>query len=257
MGRNLGVTLWRKVFPPVLSLGIGLAAWEVLGRREPILLDTPRHAVDALVNMAKSGTLWKALGESGLLYGIGLAAAIVLGIAYGLLLARVRLLRDSTEWLVYALQAVPVVGVTPFILAGLGFGVGAKSLVVFLVAVFPILINTIYGAHQTPTTLLEVAKLSRSKEWCLWRDVLLPHTLPFAMAGVSQGIAAAFVGTIAAEFFLNPTGVGGILLLASARFQSATVLGVTILIAVLAVAFIFVGRILEGLASPWRKGVDR
>jgi len=240
----------------VISLAVGLVVWEVLGRSQPILLDTPGHALTSLVDLTRDGTLPQALGESGLLYVIGLATATVFGVGYGLLLARAKLLKESTEWLMYVLQAVPIVGVTPFILAGLGFGVGAKSLVVFLVAVFPILINTTHGADQTPRELLEVAKISHSTEWSVWRDVLIPHTLPFAMAGISQGIAGAFVGTIVAEFFLNPSGIGGMLLLASARFQSATVLGLTILVAVLAVLFIACGRWLEDHASPWRRGVD-
>ena len=113
----------------MISLAVGLVVWEVLGRSQPILLDTPGHALTSLVDLTRDGTLPQALGESGLLYVIGLATATVFGVGYGLLLARAKLLKESTEWLMYVLQAVPIVGVTPFILAGLGFGVGAKSLV--------------------------------------------------------------------------------------------------------------------------------
>ncbi len=87
----------------------------------------------------------------------------------------------------FALQSVPIVALAPLILAAFGFGFGAKTLVVFLSAVFPILINTVEGARHAPKTLLEVAKVHRSGEWPLWRDVLIPHTLPYAMSGIRAG----------------------------------------------------------------------
>ncbi len=182
---------------------------------------------------------------------IGLALAIVAGVGFGLLLSRARL-RASTDWLLFALQSVPIVALAPLILSAFGFGLPAKTLVVFLTAVFPIVVNTAEGAHRVPATLLEVARTFRSSEWRIWKDVLLPHTVPYAMTGVRQGIAMAFVGTLAAEFFLNASGVGGLLLAAGTRFDTATVLGLTVLVSVLAVALMGCGRAVERHFARWR-----
>ncbi len=235
-----------------VGLGIGLVVWQIAGSAEPVLLSTPGRAWNAFIELVVSGKLFTALGESGVIFLIGLAIAIVVGVGYGILVTRARLLREGTQWLVYALQAVPMVAVAPIVLIVMGFGVGAKSFVVFASAVFPILINTMEGARHAPPELLDTAHIFRSSERRIWRDLLIPHTVPYAMTGIRQGIAMAFVGTLVAEFFLNATGIGGLMLSASSRFDISTVLALTVLSAVIAVSLMGLGRLLESRFSSWR-----
>lgn len=249
--------LARRVALPIIALTVGLLAWQVAGEQNPVLFATPGRSVGALVELSLDGSLGIALWESGQLYAIGLSASIIVGVVYGFLMSRVRLLREGTEWLIYLVQAIPVVALTPFILSGLGFGLLAKALVVFIVTLFPILINTSEGARHVPAVLVEVAKIYGSKERRFWLDVLIPHSMPYVMTGIRQGIAIAFVGTVAAEFFLNPTGIGGMLLLAGNRFDSAAALGLTLLIAVLAAGFVALGGLAERRFSPWREEVSQ
>lgn len=256
---HLARALRRRLVPLAVSaLGLlaGLGLWQWAGQRDPVLFATPGRSLSALATLTEDGTLPSALLSSGRLLVVGLALAIVAGVGFGLLLSRARLLRSSTDWLLFALQSVPIVALAPLILSAFGFGLPAKTLVVFLTAVFPITVNTAEGAHRVPTTLLEVARTFRSSEWRIWKDVLLPHTVPYAMTGVRQGIAMAFVGTLAAEFFLNASGVGGLLLAASTRFDSATVLGLTLLVSVLAVALMGCGRAVEGYFARWREATS-
>ena len=86
------------------------------------------------------------------------------------------------------LYATPMVALIPFILSLMGFGFAPKVLVVFLFAVFPILYNTVEGARSIKPELIEVARSFRSSEWALWREVMMPYTLPFTMTGVRQAI---------------------------------------------------------------------
>ncbi|MEW1791995.1 MULTISPECIES: ABC transporter permease [Streptomyces] len=257
--RRRTAALRRRLIPLAIStLGLlaGLGLWQWAGQRDPVLFATPGRSLSALATLTEDGTLPSALLSSGRLLVVGLALAIVAGVGFGLLLSRARLLRSSTDWLLFALQSVPIVALAPLILSAFGFGLPAKTLVVFLTAVFPIAVNTAEGAHRVPATLLEVARTFRSSEWRIWKDVLLPHTVPYAMTGVRQGIAMAFVGTLAAEFFLNASGVGGLLLAASTRFDSATVLGLTLLVSVLAVALMGCGRAVEGYFARWREATS-
>lgn len=256
---RLAAALRRRLVPLAIStagLLVGLGLWQWAGQRDPVLFATPGRSLSALADITEDGTLPSALLSSGRLLVVGLALAIVAGVGFGLLLSRARLLRSSTDWLLFALQSVPIVALAPLILSAFGFGLPAKTLVVFLTAVFPIAVNTAEGAHRVPATLLEVARTFRSSEWRIWQDVLLPHTVPYAMTGVRQGIAMAFVGTLAAEFFLNASGVGGLLLAASTRFDSATVLGLTLLVSVLAVALMGCGRAVEGYFARWREATS-
>jgi NitT/TauT family transport system permease protein len=125
-------------------------------------------------------------------------------------------------------------------------------LVVFLFAVFPILYNTVEGARSIRPELIEVARSFRSSEWALWRDVMVPYTLPFAMTGVRQAIGRALVGMVAAEFFLSSTGLGQVIMMASQNFDTAGVLASILVIGLIGVALMRLGRSIEAHFARWR-----
>jgi ABC-type nitrate/sulfonate/bicarbonate transport system permease component len=74
--------------------------------------------------------------------------------------------------------------------------------------VFPVLYNTVQGARNIKPELIEVARSYRSSERALWREVMIPYTLPYTMTGVRQAIARGLVGMVARRFFLSATGLG-------------------------------------------------
>src|SRR6266700_4454146 len=156
--------------------------------------------------------------------------AFSIGAPLGLLLARVRILRVGLEPYIMVLYATPMVALIPFILSIMGFGFGPKVLVVVLFAVFPILYNTVEGARSIKPELIEVARSFRSSEWALWREVMLPYTLPYTMTGVRQAIGRALVGMIAAEFFLSSTGLGQLIMTATQNFDTAAVFAAILII---------------------------
>jgi NitT/TauT family transport system permease protein len=170
----------------------------------------------------------------------------------GLLLARVRLLRVGVEPYIMILYATPMVALIPFILSMMGFGFAPKVLVVFLFAVFPILYNTVEGARSIKPELIEVARSFRSSEWSLWREVMLPYTLPYTMTGVRQAIGRGLVGMIAAEFFLGSTGLGQMIMSASQNFDTAGVFAAILVIALLGVALMRLGLAIEQHFARWR-----
>jgi NitT/TauT family transport system permease protein len=148
--------------------------------------------------------------------------------------------------------ATPMVALIPFILSLMGFGFGPKVLVVFLFAVFPILYNTVEGARSIKPELIEVARSFRSSEWALWREVMLPYTLPFTMTGVRQAIGRGLVGMIAAEFFLSSTGLGQVIMVASQNFDTGSVFGMILVIGLLGVGLTRIGQSIENRFARWR-----
>jgi ABC-type nitrate/sulfonate/bicarbonate transport system permease component len=145
-----------------------------------------------------------------------------------------------------------MVALIPFILSLMGFGFAPKVLVVFLFAVFPIIYNTVEGARSIKPELLEVARSYRSSEWALWREVMLPYTLPFTMTGVRQAIGRALVGMVAAEFFLSSSGLGEIIMTSSQSFDTAGVFAAMLIIGVLGVVLMHIGSMLEMRFARWR-----
>lgn len=244
---------WLRYATIAASLALGAVAWEVAGHLTSGAFWAPLSAtLGSLVEVARSGVLLKQGGNSLQLYLTGLLLAIAVGAPLGMLLARVAWLRVALEDYIMMLYATPMVALVPFILSMMGFGFAPKVLVVFLFAVFPVLYNTIEGARSIKPELVEVAHSFRSGEWQLWRDVMIPYTLPFMMTGIRQAIARGLVGMVVAEFFLSPSGLGQMIMMGSQNFDTAGMLAAIFIIVLLGVALMDVGRYLEKRFAVWK-----
>ncbi|MBI4194805.1 MAG: ABC transporter permease [Betaproteobacteria bacterium] len=244
---------WSRHVTVIVSLLAGAAVWEIAAYFTTRAFWAPlSETVGSLAESARSGVLTRQAMSSFQLYLTGLAAAILVGAPFGLLLARVRWLRVALENYIMMLYATPMVALIPFILSMMGYGFAPKALVVFLFAVFPILYNTVEGARSIRPELIEVAHAFRSREWQLWRDVMIPYTLPFAMTGIRQAIARGLVGMVAAEFFLSPSGLGQMIMMGSQNFDTAGLLAAILVIVVLGVGLMDFGRHLEARFASWR-----
>lgn len=241
----------------VASLALGAVAWEAAASRiSPAFLPRFTTTMARIYEYTLSGVLIDALLSSLSLFFTGLAFAIVIGIAAGLLLARMRRLRIALESYIMVLYATPMVALIPFILSMFGYGFAAKALTVFLFAVFPILYNTIEGARSLKPEMLEVARSFRSSEWEIWRDVLVPYTLPFAMTGIRFGIGRGLVGMVAAEFFLSGSGLGLVIFRSGQDFDIPGLYAGIIVISIVGVMLMAIGRALENHFAAWR-GLQR
>jgi ABC-type nitrate/sulfonate/bicarbonate transport system permease component len=244
---------WLRYATIVASLGLGAAAWEVAGHLTSGAFWAPlSDTLKSLMEAARSGVLLKQGANSLQLYITGLLLAIAVGAPLGVLLARVAWLRVALEDYIMMLYATPMVALVPFILSMLGFGFAPKVLVVFLFAVFPVLYNTVEGARSIKPELVEVAHSFRSGEWQLWRDVMIPYTLPFTMTGIRQAIARGLVGMVVAEFFLSPSGLGQMIMMGSQNFDTAGMLAAIFIIVLLGVGLMDLGRYLETRFAAWK-----
>ena len=243
----------RRHAPFWLSLAAGVALWEIAGWNSNAAFLVPlSETLVRLWEMAEAGQLGRQFLSSATMFLAGFTLAVVIGAPLGLLLARVRVLRVALEPYIMILYATPMVALIPFILSLMGFGFGPKVLVVFLFAVFPVLYNTIEGARSIKPELIEVARSFRSSEWALWREVMVPYTLPFTMTGVRQAIGRGLVGMVAAEFFLSATGLGQIIQTAGQNFDTPGVFAIILVIGLVGVGLMRVGLIVEQRFARWR-----
>ncbi len=251
------VKLWSRIAFPAAALLAGAVVWQLAAlNTSPAFLSSFTATIARVIEYSRNGVLVDALGSSLALFATGFACAVVVGVAVGLLLARVRLLRVALESYIMALYATPMVALIPFILSIMGFGFAPKALVVFLFAFFPILYNTVEGARSLKPELIEVARSFRSSEWELWRDVLVPYTLPFALTGIRQAVGRGLVGMVAAELFLSASGMGALIMRSSQDFDTPGLYAAILVVTVLGVVLISFGRMLENRFAAWR-GLDR
>jgi ABC-type nitrate/sulfonate/bicarbonate transport system permease component len=244
----------RRYGPVWLSIFAGLALWEIAGRATSKAFMVPLSAtLVRLWQLIVGEQFLLRLFESAELFLAGFLLALAIGAPLGLLFARVRVLRIGVEPYLMILYATPMVALIPFILSMMGFGFAPKLLVVFLFSVFPVLYNTVEGARSIKPELIEVAKSYRSSEWSLWREVMLPYTLPYMMTGVRQAIGRALVGMIAAEFFLSATGLGQVIMGASQDFDTGGVFASILVIGLIGVALTRLGLKIEQRFAHWRQ----
>ena len=244
---------WVRYATITLSLVLGAVVWEVSGHLTSEAFWVPLSAtLKSLWEAARSGVLARQGMNSLQLYITGLLLSIAVGAPLGVLLARLSWLRIALEDYIMMLYATPMVALVPFILSMMGFGFAPKVLVVFLFAVFPVLYNTVEGARSIKPELVEVAHSFRSGEWPLWRDVIIPFTLPFTMTGIRQAIARGLVGMIVAEFFLSSSGLGQMIMTGSQNFDTAAMMAAILIIVFLGVALMDLGRYLEKRFAVWK-----
>jgi glycosyltransferase involved in cell wall biosynthesis len=127
----------------VLSIIGVVGAWEILGRQvDPLFMSYPSEIAVAAVQMIGSGELLVALISSLRTLVVAFLIACVVGVSLGLLIGRYQMVDAATDWLVNALYATPLVAVIPLVILWFGLGNTAKTFIVTILAVFPILINT-------------------------------------------------------------------------------------------------------------------
>jgi NitT/TauT family transport system permease protein len=246
--------LMSRRLPFVLSLIAGMALWEIVGRNSsPAFLVPLSATLERLWQLLLDGTLLSQLLDSASLFLTGFLLSLLIGMPAALLLARVPVLRTALEPYMMILYATPMVALIPFILSLMGFGFVPKVLVVFLFGVFPIFYNTLEGASSIKPEMIEVARSFRSSEWALWRDVMLPYTLPFTMTGIRLAIGRCLVGMIAAEFFLSSNGLGQLIMSASQNFDTGSVFAAILVICLIGVGLMRLGLLLENHFARWRK----
>ncbi len=237
----------------VVAAAVIILIWEVGGRAiSPFLFAPPSRVAVAGVAMVRSGELWKYLSVSLRVFAVGLTLGTALGIVVGVATARVRLLDLSLEPFIIALYSTPMVALIPLVVIWAGFGDEAKVVVIFLFALFPILLNTYQGVKGVEPRLLEVARSFRSSERALWLDVIVPSALPFIIAGVRLALGRALVGMVIADLYTAVSGIGYLIVRYAQNLQIDRVLVPVVILSLMGVTLVQGLRWLEVKAAPWQ-----
>jgi ABC-type nitrate/sulfonate/bicarbonate transport system permease component len=194
------------------------------------------------------------LGQSLEVMIYGLSIAVIVGIPLAVAMARVRWLDWALDLPINALYATPLVAVVPLLVLWFGIYLKAKIIVVFLFAVFPVLINTYQGVRECDKNMIEVARSYRSSEWRMWQDVLLPFAVPYIIAGIRLAIGRGLIGMIIAEFYTTISGLGFMITRYANVFEMDKVFVPVIVLMVLGVSLTTMLKWFGRLIAPWSHG---
>jgi NitT/TauT family transport system permease protein len=236
-----------------ISVGCLLVLWEIFGRQvNPVFGSYPTAIAVAFWELARSGDLWTALYQSLQPFFAGYLLAVVLGVPIGLIIGRFRTAEAAFGIYVTAGYAMPLVALVPLLVLWLGLGFAVKASVVFLMALFPICINTWLGVIAVPKTLIEVGKSFVAPNHVILRRIVLPATLPYIMAGVRLAVGRAVVAMVIAEFFTTISGLGAIIINSANNFDTATMFVPIIVLMVMAIGLNTLIGYVERKVAPWQ-----
>src|SRR6202140_3278638 len=210
-------SVWRRFEPTILgtaTIVLLLLIWQFLPDFVPMKAGTklfftvPSHIAGTLWTMFATGSIWAPLGVSASAFAIGLLLAIVAGLPLGILLGRSNTLNAMFDPFITAFNATPRLVFLPLLMLWLGIGVWSKVAVVFLGALFPLLINTHEGVRNADKLLINVVRSFGAGEWDIARLVVVPNSLPFIIVGLRLAIGRAVLGGVVSEFFGSQDGLG-------------------------------------------------
>jgi NitT/TauT family transport system permease protein len=232
-----------------------LALWELLGPLvSPILFSYPSKIAVAFYELTfVNGELFYYAAESLQILFYGLGFAILVGVPLAVLMARVKPVDWALELPINALYSTPMVALVPLLVLWFGIYMQAKVIVVFLFAVFPILINTYQGVRECDKNMLEVARSFRSPEWRTWQDVLLPFALPYIAAGIRLAIGRGLVGMVIAEFYTTISGLGFMITRYANIFETDKTFVPVLLLMFLGIALTAALKWIERRIAPWSR----
>jgi NitT/TauT family transport system permease protein len=253
-GARRGGRFERIALGAVFMLGL-LAAWEIvaaLGLEPPILIPSPAGVIAAFRDMFSTPEIWTDFTASGqeLLYGFAMAA--VVGIVLGLLIGWYIRLGYLVEPFVNFLYAIPRVALGPLLIVWLGIGLNSKVALVFLTAVFPVLVNTSSGIRSLDSHLVRVARCFGANDMKIFRTIALPGSVPFILGGLRLAVGQSLIGVFVAELLGAQHGIGMIIENAGEQFQTATVFAGLIIFALAGMVLTSIVRRLERHFDAWR-----
>jgi NitT/TauT family transport system permease protein len=235
---------WPRIKPVLLAIAFPLlllVLWHIATANRPGSLIPPPYdvwqeledlAVGGINDDAYSGTLLTHLVASmSRVYG-GFALALAAALPLGMLIGRVKLVRQLVDPTIQILRPVPVTAWLPLSMIIFGLGPRSALFLVFLGAFYPILVNTIFGVRSVEPRLFEAASMLGCMGSAQFFRVVLPAALPSIFTGMRLGLGFAWVVIVVGEMTGVPTGLGAIIMEARQLSRTEIVISGMIVIGV-------------------------
>ena len=208
----------RKIVPPLAALAVILVVWEILcppgSQGLPGPIQIVQGAWDPFIinpffdNGGNSKGLAIQIWVSLQRVFVGFFFSIVVGISLGILIGSNKVVYRALDPLFQILRTIPPLAWLPLSLAALKDNSAAAYFVIFITAVWPILINTTVGVQQIPQDYVNVKRVLKLSNKTYFFKILIPSALPYIFTGLRIGIGLSWLAIIAAEMLIGGVGIG-------------------------------------------------
>jgi nitrate/nitrite transport system permease protein len=206
-----------RVVPPLVVIGLLLAVWELLASRAGSSLPPPSRVVsdtwELIVHpfhdnggndVGIAWQLWASLKR----VATGYAIAVAVGVGLGVLVGQSTWALRGLDPVFQVLRTVPPLAWLPISLAGFRDGHPSAIFVIFITAVWPIVINTSIGIRNIPEDYRNVARVLRLNGIEYFAKIMLPAAAPFIFSGLRIGVGLSWLAIVAAEMLIGGVGIG-------------------------------------------------
>jgi NitT/TauT family transport system permease protein len=203
------------LYAPTAIVVLMLAIWEVLVRAlhvNSVILPPPSEIMETLIE--RRGLLIVHLSSSLILIGSGLILSVVGGVSVAIAFTFSRRLREGVYPLLIISQVVPKVAIAPLFIVWFGTGTLPCLLLGFLIAFFPMTINSVLGFQSVDEESYRMARAFMGSKWQIFWKVQFPNALPYMFSGMKISLTLVIIGDVVSEFVASQEGIGYLIKLA-------------------------------------------
>jgi len=209
--------LVTHALPPLVILALALLVWEVAASRPGSALPPPTKVVQDTWELIVSPFYDNGGNDVGLAWQLlaslqrvaqGYALAVMVGVGLGVLVGQSTWALRGLDPIFQVLRTVPPLAWLPISLAGFRDGNPSAIFVIFITAIWPIIINTSIGIRNIPEDYRNVAKVIRLNGLEYFAKIMLPAAAPFIFSGLRIGVGLSWLAIVAAEMLIGGVGIG-------------------------------------------------
>jgi NitT/TauT family transport system permease protein len=245
----------------IIVFGLFIASWYLLSKvilpqQKRFLLPTPDKVVrEAFFDWSRLKPILVAVEQSAKVALVGLVITIVVGIGLATLMSMARWMERSIWPYLVAIQAAPILALTPLISALLGFAFKSRVLVAVLISFFPVVNNTLFGLLSVDRSHHELFTLQGASRWTRLRKLQFPAALPNIFVGLRNAAGLAVIGAVVGDFYFRQggkVGIGAQIDVYRQRLRGSEMIASIILAALLGlVVFVFFGWLGRRATGRW------
>ncbi len=261
---------WSAIIGPIVVFLLFVGFWEYMHRdgmrrlldKKPSLLPSPATVIDqAFLDPVVRGKLIEGLGWTTYAAGIGLAITIVIGMALAVLMARAVWLERSIYPYLVALQATPVLAIVPIIYSIFGGGMSSRIYVCVMIAIFPIVTNTLFGLTSVDASQHDLFTLRNAGSFTRLFKLQFPAAMPAIFTGFRISAGLAVIGAIVGEQFFRQgqkPGIGIVMEQFRQKLRYPAMYGGLLIAAALGISVFFVfSWIAKLVVGHWHESTRR
>jgi len=261
---NLKTILYnlRKFLWSIISILIFLVVWQTMamtGIFPSYLFPSIPLVINAFRELTLGGftafTLWENIWASMQRVLLGFIIAMVTGVLLGILMGWYRKLDQLIDPIFEIFRPIPPIAWIPLAILWFGIGETSKIFIIWIGSFIPCLINAYTGVKTVDPILIKAAKTLGAKDKHIFREVVIPSSIPQIIGGLRIAIGSAWACVVAAELIAATKGLGFMLMIAREWIRADIMVCGMITIGIIGYFFDYCMKRLQIYVAPWLKRV--